>query len=45
MEDETSLLMVRQTFADRSIEEPAELKITNLSGQDRPRSPYHPAGG
>jgi len=36
IEDETSLLMVRQTFADRSMEEPAELKIFNLSGPDRP---------
>lgn len=31
-EPETSLLMVRQTFSDRSAEIPAELKIINLSG-------------
>ncbi len=35
-EDDTSLLMVRQTFSDRSREVPADLKIINLSGMDRP---------
>lgn len=35
-EDETSLLMVRQTFSDRSTEVPADMKIINLSGIDRP---------
>jgi hypothetical protein len=30
MEEDTSLVMVRQTFADRSVEVPAELRIVNL---------------
>jgi hypothetical protein len=34
--DETSLLMVRQTFADRSAEIPATMEVINLSGKDRP---------
>lgn len=37
-EDDTSLLMVRQTFSDRSAEVPADLRIINLSGIDRPRA-------
>jgi hypothetical protein len=36
-EPETSLLMVRQTFSDRSAEAPADLKIINLSGIERPQ--------
>jgi hypothetical protein len=36
IEEDTSLLMVRQTFADRSVEKPADLKIINLSGADKP---------
>jgi len=35
-EEDTSLLMVRQTYADRSLEVPADLEIINLSGIDRP---------
>jgi len=37
MEDTTSQLIVRQTFADRATEVPAELEITNLSGLEKPR--------
>jgi hypothetical protein len=33
---ETSLLIVRQTFSDRSKEIPAELELTSLSGRERP---------
>jgi hypothetical protein len=36
MEEETSLVMVRQTFSDRSAEVPADLKITSLAGPERP---------
>lgn len=36
MEDETTLLMVRQTFSDRSSELPATLNIINLSGPQAP---------
>lgn len=36
IEEETSLLMVRQTFADRFAEEPARLEIQNLSGISKP---------
>lgn len=35
-EEDTSLLMVRQTFADRATEVPADLKIIPLSGMERP---------
>ena len=38
IEDETGLLMVRQTFLNRFEEVPAELKIENLNGQ---KSPAH----
>jgi hypothetical protein len=36
IEDSTSLLMVRQTFMDRSTEVPAELHIENLDGRAFP---------
>ncbi len=36
IEEDTSLLMVRQTFSDRFAETPAEMKIINLSGQTKP---------
>jgi len=36
IEDETSLLIVRQTFFDRQKEIPAELKIENLNGAKLP---------
>ena len=36
LEDDTTLLMVRQTFSDRFAETPSEMEIINLSGQDRP---------
>jgi len=36
IEEDTSLLMVRQTFFDRSKENPAELKIENLDGKKSP---------
>ncbi len=36
IEEDTSLLMVRQTFSDRFAETPAEMKIINLSGQTEP---------
>lgn len=36
IEEETSLLMVRQTFSDRFTEEPARLDIQNLSGTGKP---------
>ena len=36
IEDDTTLLMVRQTFFDRKKELPAELKIENLNGQKAP---------
>jgi len=36
IEDDTTLLMVRQTFSDRFTETPADMKIINLSGQLRP---------
>jgi hypothetical protein len=36
VEEETSLLIVRQTFADRTSEVPAELSIVNTSGQRVP---------
>jgi hypothetical protein len=35
-EEDTTLLMVRQTFADRSKELPAEMEITSLSGIEKP---------
>jgi hypothetical protein len=35
-EKDTSLLMVRQTFSDRSTEVPADLRMINLSGPNRP---------
>ena len=35
-EEDTTLLMVRQTFADRSKELPAEMEIISLSGIERP---------
>ena len=38
IEDETSLLIVRQTFFDRQKEVPAELKIENLQTPTRSRS-------
>jgi hypothetical protein len=40
-ENDTSLLIVRQTFYNRSMEVPAELKIENLNGQKVP-SPVTP---
>lgn len=33
---DTSLVMVRQTFADRFTEKPAEVKLVNLSAPERP---------
>lgn len=36
IEDETGLVIVRQTFSDRSIEVPAELYIENLDGRRAP---------
>lgn len=36
MEDETSLLIVRQTFFDRDREEPAEVEIMNMDGRKHP---------
>jgi hypothetical protein len=36
VEEETTLVMVRQTFADREREKPAEMKITCLSAGERP---------
>jgi hypothetical protein len=36
IEDQSSLLMVRQTFLDRANETPAELKIENLDGRKFP---------
>jgi len=36
IEDETGLVIVRQTFSDRSIEVPAELYIENLDGRRVP---------
>lgn len=36
VEDETGLVMVRQTFFNRFEEVPAELKIENLNGQNAP---------
>ncbi|MDD5508359.1 MAG: DUF1214 domain-containing protein [Bacteroidales bacterium] len=36
IDDETSLVMVRQTFYDRWNETPAELTITNLNGKSHP---------
>lgn len=36
MEDETSLVIVRQTYYDRWSETPAELSIINLTGQQSP---------
>ncbi|HEY9114157.1 MAG TPA: DUF1214 domain-containing protein [Bacteroidales bacterium] len=36
MEDETGLVMVRQTFTNRFEEVPAEIKIENLNGQKSP---------
>lgn len=35
-EPDTSLVMVRQTFADRHSEIPAEMEMTNLSAPDKP---------
>jgi hypothetical protein len=42
VEEETSLVMVRQTFADRGKEEPASVEITCLSAGERP-GPLDPA--
>ena len=36
IEEDTSLLIVRQTFSDRFTEEPARLEIRNLSGVEKP---------
>jgi len=36
IEDSTSLLMVRQTFTDRTNEIPADLNVMNISGDHRP---------
>jgi hypothetical protein len=36
IEDETGLVMVRQTFFDRFKEVPAEIKIENLNGKSKP---------
>jgi hypothetical protein len=36
MDNETSLLMVRQTFTDRSTEIPAEMEVVNITGDTRP---------
>jgi len=36
LEDETTILIVRQTFYNRFTETPAELKITNLKGESTP---------
>lgn len=36
MEEETGLVIVRQTFLDRFAETPAELKIENLDGRKKP---------
>jgi len=36
IEKETTLLMVRQTFSDRSKEVPADMEIVSLSGIERP---------
>jgi hypothetical protein len=36
IEDETSLVIVRQTYLDRSSEIPAEVSITNLDGRKAP---------
>jgi hypothetical protein len=36
IEEETGLVMVRQTFSDRSVEIPAELYIENLDGRRAP---------
>lgn len=41
-EDETGLVMVRQTFSDRSTEVPAEIRIENLDGRKAPE-PLTPA--
>lgn len=38
IEEETTLLMVRQTFYDRFTEVPAQLEILNLSGIKRPEA-------
>jgi len=35
IEEDTTLLMVRQTFSDRFAETPSEMEIINLSGQDK----------
>jgi len=35
-EDETTLVMVRQTFADRKTEIPVEVRIENLDGRESP---------
>ncbi len=35
-EPETSLVMVRQTFADRTVEIPTELKLVNLAAPEKP---------
>lgn len=42
IEDETSLVMVRQTFLDRASEIPAEVSISNLDGRKAP-DPVTPA--
>jgi hypothetical protein len=36
IEEDTTLLMVRQTFADRTREEPAELEVINTTVQEKP---------
>jgi hypothetical protein len=35
-EEDTSLLMIRQTFSDRTAEQPSEMEIINLSGDKKP---------
>jgi hypothetical protein len=42
IEDETSMVMVRQTFLDRKKEVPAEVRIENLDGRKSP-DPLSPA--
>jgi hypothetical protein len=36
IEDDTSLLMVRQTFMDRSVEKPADVHVQCIGGPDKP---------
>lgn len=37
MEEETSQLIVRQTYLDRTTEIPADMKIVNMTGAEKPR--------